>query len=118
MLRALSKNEGIGIPLDQSVDAHDGVFAGFFGEPTCTSKGMGLIALKTGAPVIPVFMVREKGGYVVFFGSRITHVNTGDINADLIANTTAYNTRIERIIRAYPSQWFWVHNRWKTQPPS
>lgn len=117
MLKALSRNEGVAIPLDQSVGVRDGVFADFFGEPTCTSKGFGFIAMRTGTPVVPVFMVREKRGYAVIFGQRIPLILTGDIQSDLIENTKAYNGAIESIIRRYPSQWFWVHNRWKTRQP-
>jgi len=117
MMKALSRNEGVAIPLDQSVGADDGVFAYFFGEPTCTSKGFGFIAMRTGAPVVPVFMVREQRGYSVIFGKRIPLVLTGDIQSDLMENTKAYNSAIEGIIRRYPSQWFWIHNRWKTRQP-
>ncbi len=117
MLKALSRNEGVAIPLDQSVRARDGVFVDFFGEPTCTSKGFGYIAMRTGVPVVPVFMIREPGGYVVIFGERIPLISTGDTQKDLVLNTTAYNRTIEGIIRRYPSQWFWVHNRWKTRKP-
>ncbi len=117
MMRALSRNEGVAIPLDQSVNTYHGVFADFFGEPTCTSKGFGFLAMRTGAPVIPVFMVREVKGYRVMFGKQIPCVLTGNIEADLVTNTAAYNRAIEQVIRAFPSQWFWVHNRWKTKPP-
>lgn len=118
MLKALARNEGVAIPLDQSVRARDGVFVDFFGEPTCTSKGFGYIAMRTGVPVVPVFMIREKGRYVVIFGKRIPLFSTGDTQKDLVLNTTAYNRAIEVIIRRYPSQWFWVHNRWKTRVPA
>jgi KDO2-lipid IV(A) lauroyltransferase len=117
MLKALSRGEGIGIPLDQSVGAKDGVFADFFSHPTCTSKGMGLIALKTGVPVVPVFLVRRKGGFTVIFGRRIRYDKTGDTARDLVEITRAFNAQIEAVIRRYPEQWFWVHNRWKTRMP-
>ncbi|GAB6097808.1 lysophospholipid acyltransferase family protein [Desulfatiferula olefinivorans] len=117
MLKALARGEGVGIPLDQSVGAKDGVFADFFGRPTCTSKGMGLIALKTGVPVIPVFLVRRKGGFTVIFGRRIRQSKTGDTARDLVDTTGAFNAQIEAVIRRYPEQWFWVHNRWKTKMP-
>ena len=115
ILRALSRKEGVGIPLDQSVGAKDGVFTDFFGQPTCTSKGMALIAIKTGAPVIPVFMVREHGRFKTIFGPKIHCEKTGDTHLDLIEYTSAYNNVIEDFVRHYPSQWFWVHNRWKTK---
>lgn len=117
MLKALSRGEGVGIPLDQSVAAKDGVFADFFGHPTCTSKGMGLITLKTGVPVVPVFLVRRKRGFTVIFGRRIMHAKTGDTARDLVEITRAFNAQIEAVIRRYPEQWFWVHNRWKTRMP-
>ena len=117
MMKALARNEGVAIPLDQSVGAKDGVFADFFGEPTCTSKGLGLIAMKNRTPVVPVFMVRERGKFVVMFGPKVRMNVSGNIQEDLIENTTACNSVIEQIIRRYPSQWFWVHNRWKTKKP-
>lgn len=115
ILKALSRGEGVGIPLDQSVGAKDGVFADFFGHPTCTSKGMGLIAIKTRVPVIPVFLVRKKHGFKVIFGPRIPQVVTGDTARDLMETTRAFNAVIETMVRRYPAQWFWVHNRWKTK---
>lgn len=117
MLKALSRGEGVGIPLDQSVAAKDGVFADYFGQSTCTSKGMGLIALKTGVPVIPVFLIRKKKGFTVIFDRRISTGKTGDTPRDLVEITRAFNARIEAMVRRYPAQWFWVHNRWKTKKP-
>ena len=118
IFKALARGEGVGIPLDQSVGAHDGVFADFFGRPTCTSKGMGLIALRTKVPVIPVFLVRERNMFKVIFGPRIVYSESGHPEKDLLAVTTAFNKVIEAMVRRYPEQWFWVHNRWKTQMPS
>lgn len=117
ILKALSRGEGVGIPLDQSVGANDGVFADFFDRPTCTSKGMGLIALKTRAPVIPVFLVRKGRGYKVIFGPRISYSLTGETDQDVKRVTHAFNQVIEKAVRKYPCQWFWVHNRWKTRAP-
>lgn len=117
ILKALSRNEGVGIPLDQSVSAKDGVFADFFGYPTCTSKGMGLIAMRTQSPVLSVFMIREDKKFRVVIGPQMTLNLTGDTATDLLEITRRFNQEIEKIIRRYPSQWFWVHNRWKTKPP-
>jgi KDO2-lipid IV(A) lauroyltransferase len=117
MMKALSRNEGVAIPLDQSVGVHDGVFADFFGESTCTSKGFGLIAMKKKPEVLSVFMVRENKGYKVIFGPRIPLSDSGDAQIDLLENTNRFNRAIEGAVRSYPSQWFWVHNRWKTKKP-
>jgi Kdo2-lipid IVA lauroyltransferase/acyltransferase len=44
-------------------------------------------------------------------------VRTGDDEADIIANTAAFNKAIEKYVVRYPEQWLWVHRRWKTRPP-
>lgn len=111
------KNGGcVGILLDQNARRKAGIFINFFGQPACTNKGLALMALKTGAPVIPAFLVRHKMSFKVIFGNEIPLVCTGKKAEDIEANTLKYNQAIEAIIREYPDQWFWVHKRWKTKP--
>jgi KDO2-lipid IV(A) lauroyltransferase len=95
---------------------YDGVWVDFFGRRTCTSKGMALIALKTGAPVLPVFLYREASGFRAVFGKEIPLVVTGDKTSDIESNTLNYSKAIEKGIRKHPEQWFWVHRRWKKRP--
>lgn len=102
--------------LDQSVDCYEGVFVDFFGHRTCTNKGMVLLALKTEAPVVPAFLIREKFGFTGKFLPEIPLTKTGDKTKDLEINTEKYNKVIESVVRQYPEQWFWVHRRWKTRP--
>jgi len=116
ILTALKNGESVGIPLDQSVDWYEGVFIDFFGQMTCTNKGLSLIALKTGAPVIPVFLVRQGLKFVVEFQPELPLIKTGDNTIDIESNTQHYTKAIEKFVRRYPDQWFWVHNRWKTKP--
>lgn len=116
ILKSLKRRELVGLLMDQNVDWYEGVFVDFMGHRTCTSSGLAFLALKTGAPVVPVFMVREKWGFRAEFGPEITTINTGDRRTDLETNTRQYNRVIEDIIRRYPDQWFWVHQRWKTKP--
>ena len=101
--------------MDQNVDWYEGVFVDFFGRPTCTNKGMALLALKSDAPVVPVFLVRESGGFTVKFFPEIPLVKTGDRTKDIEINTQRYTRAIESMVRQYPEQWFWVHRRWKTR---
>lgn len=117
ILRTLGEGGAVGILLDQNVKANEGVFVDFFGRPACTNKGLALIALKTGAPVIPVFIRRVDGyQHEILIGDEVPLINTGDKEADILANTQAYTKAIESFIREYPDQWFWMHRRWKTQP--
>jgi len=116
VLKALIRGEIFAILMDQNVDWYEGVFVDFFGHRACTNKGMALLALKTGAPVLPIFLVRESEGFLVEVGTEVPLIRTGDKTKDLEENTQRYNAVIEDFVRRYPDQWFWVHQRWKTPP--
>jgi KDO2-lipid IV(A) lauroyltransferase len=116
VLRALGRGEVVGVLMDQNVDWYEGVFADFFGRRAATNKGFALLALKTGAPVIPLFMIREKNGFRVEIWPEVPLIKTGDRTTDVDRNTQQYNDVIERFVRRHPTQWFWVHQRWKTRP--
>lgn len=117
ILRGLKNGELIGILLDQNTSAQSGVFVDFFNRKACTNKGLALIALHTQAPVLPLFLLREDGGYRVEFGPELPLLRTHDKARDIETNTRQYNRVLEDVIRRYPDQWFWVHRRWKTQIP-
>ena len=117
MLRALKQNGILGILIDQNVDWYEGVFVDYFGRPACTTDGLALLALHTEAPVLPGYMVRlPDGRYRLVFGPEVEVIRTGDRDADILANTQRFTKVIEQIVRRYPDQWLWVHQRWKTQP--
>jgi len=116
ILRSLKNNELVGILLDQNTGRRAGVFVDFFGRSACTNKGLALIAQKTGAPVVPIFLVREADAYRMTVGPEVPLIETGDKNRDVSENTRQYNRVLEAMIRRYPEQWFWVHRRWKTRP--
>ena len=116
ILSALKNGEVVSILLDQGVDWYEGVFVDFFGHRACTNQAMARLALKTGAPVVPVFLIREAKGFTATFLPEIPLVRTGDAIKDVETNTENYNRALESIIRRYPDQWFWVHRRWKVRP--
>jgi len=116
VLRNLKRGDMVALLMDQNVDWYEGVFVDFFGHRACTNKGMALLALKTGAPVVPVFLIREKSGFRGMFLPEIPLIKTGDKIRDVEENTQQYNRVIESVVRQYPDQWFWVHQRWKTRP--
>jgi len=112
---ALKKNKGVLLltahfgnwelmTVFSGVDWYEGVFVEFFGRLACTNKGLALLALRTEAPVVPIFLVREGAGFRVEIGQEVPLVKTGDKTKDIEAK------------RRYPDQWFWVHQRWKTRP--
>lgn len=116
ILRSLGRGEMVGLLMDQNADWYEGVFVDFMGHRACTNSGLALLALKTEAPVVPVFMVREKEGFTAKFLPEIPLQQTGDKTRDVEDNTQQYNKIIESFLRQYPDQWFWIHQRWKTKP--
>ncbi|MBU4120530.1 MAG: lysophospholipid acyltransferase family protein [Proteobacteria bacterium] len=116
MLRSLKNNEILGILIDQNVAWYEGVFVDYFGRPACTTDGLALLALHTEAPVLPGYMVRRPDGrYRLVIGPEVEVTRTGKREADILANTQRFTKVIEQIVRRYPDQWLWVHQRWKTQ---
>ena len=117
MLRLLSAGEVVALLLDQNPAWYEGVFVPFFNEIACTNKALSTIALRTGAPVIPAFNVRQPdGSYRIFGEPEVLLDRSGDNTRDIEENTAKFNKIIENYVRRYPEQWFWVHQRWKTRP--
>ncbi len=118
LLAAMRKGETVGILMDTNMTPPQGVFVPFFGKEACTASGLARVALKTGAAVLPGFMVWEAAEqkYVLRFGEEIPVAVTGDDEADAVTNTARFTKIIEDFVRRYPDQWLWVHRRWKTRP--
>jgi Kdo2-lipid IVA lauroyltransferase/acyltransferase len=118
LLQAMRRGDTVGILMDTNMTPPQGVFVPFFGVPACTASGLARVALRTGAAVLPGFLVWEPAErkYVLRFGEQIPLIQTGDDDGDVLANTTRFTAAIEAFIRLYPDQWLWVHRRWKTRP--
>ena len=118
LLHAMKKGEAVGILMDTNMTPPQGVFVDFFGIPACTASGMARIALRTDAAVVPGFAVWDRvlRKYRLHFEPPIELVRTGDLEADIAANTQRFTKAIEDVVRRYPDQWLWVHRRWKTRP--
>jgi KDO2-lipid IV(A) lauroyltransferase len=118
LLSAMRANETVGILMDTNMTPPQGVFADFFGLPAATAAGMARVAMKTGATVIPAYTIWDAAlkKYKICFDGPLKTIDTGNIAADVVANTRRYNEALEGIIRRHPDQWLWVHRRWKTRP--
>jgi len=119
LIASMRAGETVGILMDTNMTPPQGVFVPFFGRLACTASGLARVALKTGAAVVPGFLVWEESQqqYVLQFGERIELIDTGDAEQDAVANTARFTAVIEGYIRQYPDQWLWMHRRWKTRPP-
>jgi KDO2-lipid IV(A) lauroyltransferase len=118
LLAAMKAGETVGILMDTNMTPPQGIFVDFFGIPACTASGLARIALRTDAAVVPGFTIwdpaRQK--YRLRFDPARALIRTGDLEADIAANTQIFTKVIEDYVRRYPEQWLWVHRRWKTRP--
>lgn len=118
-LKVLRQGGILAVPADQNQRHSFGVFVDFFGRAACTTTGPVRLAERSGALVVPVFLRRvgETDQHVVEVFPPVEFVHTGDPQRDLVENTQRCTKVIEEIIRTYPEQWIWFHQRWKTRPP-
>jgi len=118
LLTAMRAGDTVGILMDTNMTPPQGEFVEFFGRPACTASGLARVALKTGAAVLPGFMLWEKAErrYMLHFGEELQFTRGGDAQADVLAATQLCTSAIESWIRRYPDQWLWIHRRWKTRP--
>ena len=114
-LRCLKRNELLGIVADVDTTV-SGVFVDFFGRRAYTPYSPIAIALKTGAAILPSFIIRQPdGSHRAIIEPPLVLKRTYVKEKDLVINTQRFTKIIESYIRAYPAQWIWMHRRWKTQ---
>ncbi len=112
---ALAQNRVVALLIDQD-SRGGGVFVPFFGRPAHTPPGAAVLALRTKAPVVSVFIRRRPGGgHAITFAAVPVDVGPG---AGKVAELTArFTAAIEAAIRRSPPEWVWWHERWRRQPP-
>lgn len=115
-LEVLRRNEVLGVLPDQDTDSVKGVFVDFFGHPAYTPVGPVSLALASGAPLIPCYIVRRNGTHRVIVEDPLELIDSEHKEKNLQINTLRWSKITESYIRRYPSQWVWMHDRWKTKP--
>ena len=119
VVQGLSENKIVAILFDQRGKRSKGIWADFFGRKVPTTPGLAVMALRSGAPVLPVFMIRmglQKHRLIIRDPLELIH--TDDFRQDVEANTQLFNRVLESIIRQYPDQWLWIHRRWERKKRS
>ena len=99
---------------DQHASGSEGIVVDFFGHPAGTFKSLAILALSTGAPVIPAHSWREPdGSHVLRFEEPLTPIECEDVGEAIRRTTQSYNAALERMLLRHPEQWIWMHRRWK-----
>jgi Kdo2-lipid IVA lauroyltransferase/acyltransferase len=113
ILHALKNNEIVGILMDQAVKRDEGFVMDFLGIGAWTMKMPALIARKTGAAVLPVFIHRTEKGHKITINPAVELSTQQDRDAAVVEDTKRFSWYIEEYIRQHPTEWLWIHRRWK-----
>jgi KDO2-lipid IV(A) lauroyltransferase len=117
MLRALRNNEIICLLVDLG-KKHGSIFVDFFGRPAATTITPALLSLRTGAPVVPIFIVRnDNDTHHITIEPAISVTIADDHDENIFRITSEINRIIQSYVEKYPAQWsYWTAQRWKYQP--
>jgi KDO2-lipid IV(A) lauroyltransferase len=117
MRQALRRGEIVCLLVDQS-KRKEGVDVNFFGHKVPATPAAAFLSLRCKSPILPIFCIREASGQLTIHVERPINTRwSGDLRADVQANTQLITDTVESMIRKYPEQWFWVHKRWKKYYP-
>ena len=113
VLRALGANQAVAILIDQHIQSADAVYVDFFNRPAATTSALAALALRTGAPVVPVFALPLEGGRFRMVYEHAVDPPRAD-DPDAIREFTQRCTDVlEMYVRRYPELWLWMHRRWR-----
>ena len=113
VLRALAANHAVAVLIDQHIQTADAVYVDFFNRPAATTSALAALALRTGAPVIPVFALPLPGGRFRMVYEHAVDPPKAD-GPDALRDFTQRCTDVlEMYVRRYPGLWLWMHRRWR-----
>lgn len=113
VLRALEANQAVAVLIDQHIQTSDAVYVDFFNRPAATTSALAALALRTGAPVVPVFALPlPRGRFRMVYEHAVEPPAADD--PDAIRQFTQRCTDVlEMYVRRYPDLWLWMHRRWR-----
>jgi KDO2-lipid IV(A) lauroyltransferase len=115
-LEALNNNEIIVLQMDQNFGT-GGVWVNFFGKLAATPIGPIILALRSKAAIVPMFIVRNgQGKYTLFIEEEVSLEQRDDKDEAVLASAIKFTNIMEDWIRKYPQLWAWLHRRWKSRP--
>jgi Kdo2-lipid IVA lauroyltransferase/acyltransferase len=116
VLRALEANQAVAFLIDQHMQPADAVYVEFFNRPAATTSALAALALRTGAPVVPVFALPLPGGrFRMVYEHPVEPPNADDEHA-ITEFTQRCTDVLEMYVRRYPDLWLWMHRRWRDVP--
>jgi Kdo2-lipid IVA lauroyltransferase/acyltransferase len=116
VLRALETNQAVAFLIDQHMQPADAVYVDFFNRPAATTSALAALALRTGAPVVPVFALPLPGGRFRMVYEHAVEPPRTDSEHAIREFTQRCTDVLEMYVRRYPELWLWMHRRWRDVP--
>jgi KDO2-lipid IV(A) lauroyltransferase len=112
-LRLLAEGRGVGILIDQHMTSADAISVDFFGRPAATTSTLAALAIRTGAPVIPLFAFPARGGRYRMIYEHPVEPPAHDSEDRVRQFTQRCTDVLEMHVRRHPELWLWMHRRWR-----
>jgi Kdo2-lipid IVA lauroyltransferase/acyltransferase len=115
VMRTLQAGHGVAVLIDQHIMSRDAIYVDFFERPAATTSAVAALALRTGAPVVPVFALPIGGGrYRMIYEHPVEPPPTD--SSDAVREFTQRCTDVlEMYVRRHPDLWLWMHRRWRDE---
>lgn len=117
ILKALRDRQAVAILIDQNVRGEGGIFIDFFGRLASTTPALATLALRSGAPIVPVFSrFLPDGRLAISYREPIQAIPERGVDDDIHRLMQTCTAILEEEIRRHPACWLWMHDRWRTRP--
>jgi KDO2-lipid IV(A) lauroyltransferase len=118
VMRALQSGRGVAVLIDQHISSHDAVVVDFFERPAATTPAVAALALRTGAPIVPVFALPLGGGRYRMIYEHPVEPPPADAENAVRDLTQRCTDVLEMYVRRRPELWLWMHRRWRDDGPA
>lgn len=118
IMRMLHAGHGIALLIDQHIQGRDAIYVDFFDRPAATTSALAALALRTGAPVVPVFALPLGAGRYRMIYEHPVEPPRADSDQAIREFTQRCTDVLEMYVRRHPDLWLWMHRRWRDGGPS
>ena len=113
VMRMLQARHGVAVLIDQHIQSRDAIYVDFFERPAATTSALAALALRTGAPVVPVFALPVGGGRYRMIYEHPVEPPRADADEAIREFTQRCTDVLEMYVRRHPDLWLWMHRRWR-----
>lgn len=113
VMRMLQAGQGVAVLIDQHIHGSDAVYVDFFERPAATTAAVAALALRTGAPIVPVFALPLPDGRYRMVYEHAIEPPRADSPDALREFTQRCTDVLEMYVRRHPELWLWMHRRWR-----